>query len=49
MLLAALFARTQTADFSSISRNVYIKQILNTWFIIFPFSCLQSEEYSQKI
>ena len=46
MLLAAFLARTQTSFgisqtvfFSSISRNVCIKQILHTWFIILPFSC----------
>jgi len=56
MLLAALYVRAQTSFgisqtvyFSFISRNVYIKQILHTWFIIIPFSCLQSEEFSQRI
>jgi len=56
MLLAALFPRTQTSFaisqtvyFRSISKNVYIKQIPHTCFISFPFICLQSEEYSQKI
>jgi len=55
-LLDALFARTQTSFgvgqtvyFSFINTNVSIKQILLTWFIIFPISCLQTEESSQRI
>jgi len=31
-------------QFSFISRNVSLKQMLLTWFNIFPFSCLQTEE-----
>ena len=34
---------------SFINRNVSLKQILLTWFNIFPFSCLQTEESSQSI
>ena len=55
-LANALFARTQTSFgvgqtvyFSFINRNVSSKQILFTWFIIFPFSCLQMEESNQSI
>jgi len=55
-LVDALFTRTQarfgigqTVYFSFIYRNVSIKQILLTWFIIFPISCLQTEESSQSI
>jgi len=36
-------------QFSFINRNVSLKQILHTWFNIFPFSCLQTEESSQSI
>jgi len=36
-------------QFSFINRNVTLKQILLTWFNIFPFSCLQTEESSQSI
>jgi len=50
------FARTQTSlgigqkvYFSFINRNVSIKQILLTGFIIFPISCLQTEESSQTM
>jgi len=51
------FARTQTrfsigptVYFSFINRNVSIKQILLTWFIISPlFGCLQMKESSQSI
>jgi len=46
ILVDALFARTQThfgngqtVYFSIINRNVSVKQILLTWFIVFPFSC----------
>jgi len=35
--------------FSFINRNVSLKQILLTWFNIFAFSCLQTEESSQSI
>jgi len=35
-------------QFSFINRNVSLKQILLTWFNIFPFSCLQREESSQS-
>jgi len=55
-LVDALFARTQisfgigqTVSFSFINRNVYMKQILLAWFIIFPVSCLQTEKSSQSI
>jgi len=34
-------------QFSFINRNVSIKQIILTWFIIFPISCLQMEESSK--
>jgi len=33
-------------QFSFINRNVALKQLLLTWFNIFPFSCLQTEESS---
>ena len=33
-------------QFSFISRKVSLKQVLLTWFDIFPFSCLQTEESS---
>jgi len=33
---------------SFIFRNVSLKQILLTWFNIFPFSCLQMEESSHS-
>jgi len=36
-------------QFSFINRNVSPKQILLTWFNIFPFSCLHTEESSQSI
>ena len=36
-------------QFSFINRNVSLKQILLTWFNIFVFSCLQTEESSQSI
>jgi len=36
-------------QFSFINRNISINQILLTWLIIFPFSCLQKEESSQSI
>jgi len=55
-LVEVLFTRTQarfgigqTVYFSFINRNVSIKQILLTWFIIFPINCLQTEESSQSI
>jgi len=55
-LVDALFARTrtsfgigQTVHFSFINRNISIKQILVTYFILFPISCLQTEESSQSI
>jgi len=35
-------------QFSFIIRNVSLKQILLTWFNIFPFSRLQREESSQS-
>jgi len=54
-LVDALFAQTQTnfgvgktVRFSFINRNVSIKHILLTWFIIFPISCLKTEESSQS-
>jgi len=55
--LMVFFARTQTrfsigptVYFSFINRNVSIKQILLTWFIISPlFGCLQMKESSQSI
>jgi len=34
--------------FSFISRNVSIKQMLLSCFILFPINCLQTEESSQK-
>ena len=55
-LIDALFAQTwtsfgigQTVNFSFINRNVSIKQILLTCFILFPISCLQTEGSSQRI
>jgi len=36
-------------QFSFINRNASIKQMLLTWFNIFPFTCLQTEESSQSI
>jgi len=36
-------------QFSFVNRNVSLKQILITWFNIFPCSCLQTEESSQSI
>jgi len=36
-------------QFSFINRNVSLKQVLLTWFNIFSFSCLQTEESSQSI
>jgi len=36
-------------QFSFINRNVSLKQILLTWFNIFSFSCLQTEESRQSI
>jgi len=36
-------------QFSFINRNVSIKQILLTCFILFPISCLETEESSQSI
>jgi len=55
-LVNALFARTQirfvigqTVYFSFVNRNVSIKNILLIWLNIFPFSCLQTEESSQRI
>jgi len=33
-------------QFSFVNRNVSLKRILLTWFNIFPFSCLQTEESS---
>jgi len=53
-LVDTLFARTwtsfgvgQTVYFSFINRNVSIKQILLTCFILFTISSLQTEESSQ--
>jgi len=43
------FGVCQTVYFSFINRNVYIKQILLTRFIILSFSCFQTEESSQNI
>jgi len=34
---------------SFINRNVSLRQILLTWFNIFPFNCLQTEDSSQSI
>jgi len=55
-LVDALFARTQTSfgtgqtvHVSFINRNGSMKQILLTWFMIFPFSCLQTQEFSRSI
>jgi len=55
-LVDVLFARTrtsfgigQTVYFSVVNRNVSIKQILLTCFILFPISCLQTEESSHSI
>ena len=39
----------QTIYFSFINRNVSIKQVLFTCFILFAISCLQTEESSQSI
>jgi len=36
-------------QFGFINGNASLKQILLTWFIIFPYSCLQTEESSQSI
>ena len=36
-------------QFSFINRNVSIKQVLLICFILFPISCLQTEESSQSI
>ena len=36
-------------QFGFINRNVSLEQVLPTWFNIFPFSCLQTEESSQSI
>jgi len=36
-------------QFSFINRNVFLQQMLLTWFNIFPFSCLQTGESSQSI
>jgi len=36
-------------QFNFSNRNVSLKQILLTWFNIFPFSCLHMEESSQSI
>jgi len=36
-------------QFGFINGNASLKQMLLTWFIIFPFSCLQTEESSQSI
>jgi len=36
-------------QFSFISRNVSLKQILLTWFNIFPFSCFLTVESSESI
>jgi len=43
------FGICQIVYFSFISRNVPIKQILLTCFILFPISYLQTEESSQSI
>jgi len=55
-LADAGFARTQTGFgigqtmyFSFINRNVSIKQIILTCYILFPISCLQTEKSSQSI
>jgi len=53
-LADAFFARTsfsigQTVYFSFINRNVCIKQILLICFILFPISCLQTEESGLSI
>jgi len=36
-------------QFSFINRNVSLKQILLTWFNVFPCSYLQTEESTQSI
>jgi len=42
------FGIGQTVHFSFINRNISTKQILLTCFILFPLSCLQTEESSQS-
>jgi len=55
-LTDALFARTetsfgigQTVFFSFINRYVSIKETLLTCFMLFPISCLQTQESIQSI
>ena len=47
--LKKTFGFGQTVYFSFINKNVSIKQILLTWFIVFPISYLQAKESGQSI